>query len=147
MAETVIAVPAELLGGMADSMRDAVTVARDTAAALRALDAKVDTLTKALQDHAGREEPMLQTYADHLRKLTEADAEVTVDARSAAKRAEIAAAEAAAQAAAQRQQEATRRAEERAEARAMWVKIALGIASLIATALASAGATLALGGP
>lgn len=134
-----IAVPPELLSSMSGSMADAVTV-------MRSIDAKLDGLAKAQEAERVRIEPALQAHADHLHRLAEADAEVTVDARSAAKRAEIAAAEAAAQAAAQRQQEATRRAEERAEARAMWVKIALGIASLIVTALAGAGATLALGG-
>lgn len=142
MADPVtIAVPAEMLAGYGEALRDGVQVARDTATALRALEAKIDGLAKAQTAHEAREEPMLQAYADHLRKLTEADAEVTVDARSAAKRAEIAAAEAKAQAEAQRIKEA-------ADTRAMWVKIALGIASLIVTALAGgAGATLALGGP
>ena len=142
MADPVtIAVPAEMLAGYGEALRDGVQVARDTATGLRALETKVDALAKLQAEHATREEPMLQAYADHLRKLTEADAEVTVDARSAAKRAEIAAAEAKAQAEAQRIKEA-------ADTRAMWVKIALGIASLIVTALAGgAGATLALGGP
>lgn len=128
-----IAVPPQLLASMSGSMADAVTV-------MRSIDAKLDGLAKAQEAERVRIEPALQAHADHLRRLAEADAEVTVDARSAAKRAEIAAAEAKAQAEAQRIKEA-------AETRAMWVKIAIGIASLIVTALAGgAGATLALGG-
>lgn len=125
----VIAVPAEMLAGYGEALRDGVQVARDTATGLRALEAKIDALAKLQAEHAAREEPALQAHADYLRRMTDADADATAEARAAKRKAE------------------TEGLKRRTELQGLVVRILVGLGSLIIAALAGAGATTALGGP
>jgi len=125
---TLIAVPAELLAGMADTMRDAATLARDTSGGLRALEGKIDALQRAHDAHIARTEPALQTYADTLRRMAEADADATAEARQARRKAE------------------TEEVKRRTELYGVAVKLLVALASLVIAALAGAGGMAALGG-
>ena len=124
----VVAVPAEMLAGYAEALRDGVTVARETATGLRALEAKVDALAKAQHEHHGRAEPALAAFEAQVKRFLAEDAEATAEARQARRKAET---------------EGVRR---RTELQGMAVKILIGIGSLIIAALAGAGGMSALGG-
>lgn len=114
---TLIAVPAELLAGMAESMRDAATLARETRGELVSLRA-------TLADHITREEPALKAHEEHIRAMLAEDAQATAEARTVAKRAE------------------TAKAQQRAELRSLIVRIVIALGGLAL----GAGGMAAIGG-
>lgn len=130
MAESVVVpVPAELLAGMAESMRDGVTVMREARSEAVAAREAIAALRKAFDEHATREEPAFAAYEAQIKRMLAEDADATAEARVALKRAEA------------------ERTRQRADVRAMWVKIAIGLGTALVSALAGAGGMAALGGP
>ena len=132
----VVAVPAEILAGMAEAMRDGVTVARETATGLRALEGKIDALATAHAEHRTRTEPALQAHAAYLAQLTAEDNRATAEAKAAAQQAAV-------NAATQRIEAETKAAQERQQLRTLIIQIVLTLGGL---AVGGGTVAAALGG-
>jgi ABC-type transporter Mla subunit MlaD len=113
----VVAVPAEMLAGMAEAMRDAAAEAKETHKA-------VDAHSREVRDALARIEPALKAHEDYVRRLGEQDSQATAEARQATRRAE------------------TEAAQQRAQMRSLIIQIVLALGGLAL----GAGGMSALGG-